>query len=145
MVVAWANAGARPDARMAAIPPVLAATAPPPDSFKKLRRLTRAMAFLPLGFSLAEITRMQGWSNISPSGPVLPGQTKAGAEAPAAPAVGLTGRGSRRSSRRVRPFCAMIFDKPPRNGPEPAALSRRDHHELEMDDAGRRGGKSRRR
>ena len=42
-VVSWARAGARPLARMAAMPPVCAATAPDPDNFRKLRRAMRVM------------------------------------------------------------------------------------------------------
>jgi hypothetical protein len=42
-VLACAKAGARPVARMVARPPVLAAMAPAPDSFRILRRVMRAM------------------------------------------------------------------------------------------------------
>src|ERR1700682_1423935 len=42
-VDSWARAGARPLARMAARPPVGAATAPDADSFRSLRRAMRAM------------------------------------------------------------------------------------------------------
>src|ERR1700674_1533532 len=97
-VVACANAGARPVARMAAIPPVFAATAPPPESFRKLRRLKRAMAFLPK-VSVAEITRMRGWSNTSRSERILPGQTK---WAPPRPGDAWTGPAGPR--RRMGPY-----------------------------------------
>ena len=43
MVLVCAKAGARPVARMAARPPVLAAMAPAPDSFRIVRRVMRAM------------------------------------------------------------------------------------------------------
>src|SRR5262249_57496436 len=71
-VVACANAGARLDARIAAMPPVFAASAPPPESLRKLRRLTRAMEVLPL-MSLPDTDRLLGLSNPSRSPRGLPG------------------------------------------------------------------------
>src|SRR5258706_6074441 len=46
-VCAWANAGAWPLAKIAAKPPVFAATAPAPDNCKSLRREIRAMVSSP--------------------------------------------------------------------------------------------------
>jgi hypothetical protein len=55
-----ANAGARPLARMAAIPPACAATAPDPDNFRRRRRAMRVMsssrqAFPPIDDFLLEL------------------------------------------------------------------------------------------
>src|SRR6185312_8958082 len=55
-----AKAGARPVVRMAATPPVLAATAPAPDSFRIVRRVMRAM--FPPAYCCATESRVLGRS-----------------------------------------------------------------------------------
>src|SRR5271166_1643054 len=47
MAVAWAKAGARPEARIPAIPPAAAAAAPAPESWRSLLRSMRAMILPP--------------------------------------------------------------------------------------------------